>query len=108
MAAARGLERGRSACAGRLGGALLGASAGQGDRGGGRARAASTLRDAEEFAATAGHGVQARVAGRVVEVGRPGATVRVDGEVAGEIEIADTIRPEAAEAVARLQRWGSR
>jgi len=65
-----------------------------------------TLRDAEEFSATSGHGVKARVAGRWVEVGRPGATVRVDGETAGEIEIADAMRPEAPEAVARLQHMG--
>jgi Cu+-exporting ATPase len=64
------------------------------------------LQDVVEFAARAGFGVQARVAGRLVEVGRPGVTVRVDGAVAGEIEIADTIRPEAAETVARLKRMG--
>src|SRR5262249_51181935 len=40
------------------------------------------------FVAEAGFGVRARVAGRDVEVGRPGVTVRVDGLVAGNIEIA--------------------
>jgi Cu+-exporting ATPase len=39
----------------------------------------------------------------MVEVGRPGVNVRVDGQPAGEIEIADTLRPEAAETVARLR-----
>ena len=64
------------------------------------------LSPSSEFAAQAGLGVRARVAGRVVEVGRPGATVRVDGVEAGTIEIADTIKPEAAEAVARLRGMG--
>ena len=39
-------------------------------------------------------------------VGRPGATVTVDGRPAGAIEIADTIKPEAAEAVRRLRAMG--
>jgi Cu+-exporting ATPase len=64
------------------------------------------LFDAEQFAAESGLGVKACVNGRVVVVGRPGVTVTVDGEVAGEIEIADTIRPEAGEAVARMTRLG--
>jgi Cu+-exporting ATPase len=64
------------------------------------------LRAAEAFNAQAGHGVSARVDGRQVVVGRPGVTVTVDGEVAGEIEIADTIREEAAAAVAHLARLG--
>ena len=39
-------------------------------------------------------------------MGRPGATVTVDGAPAGTIEIADTIKPEAAEAVRRLRAMG--
>jgi Cu+-exporting ATPase len=39
-------------------------------------------------------------------VGRPGATVTIDGALAGTIEIADTIKPEAAEAVGRLRAMG--
>ncbi len=61
------------------------------------------------FTALAGYGMYARArwAGhREVTVGRPGITVAVDGIVAGEIEIADTIRPEAAAAVARLRQIG--
>jgi Cu+-exporting ATPase len=38
-----------------------------------------------------------------VVVSKPGATVTVDGAPAGCIEIADTIKPEAAEAVRRLR-----
>jgi Cu+-exporting ATPase len=64
------------------------------------------LEDTTEFSALAGHGVRARVAGREVVVGRPGIRVTVDGADAGEIEIADTIKPEAAEAVRRLRSMG--
>jgi Cu+-exporting ATPase len=67
---------------------------------------ALTLEPASEFAAQAGHGVRARVAGHEVVVGRPGATVTIDGALAGAIEIADTIKPEAAEAVRRLRAMG--
>jgi Cu+-exporting ATPase len=64
------------------------------------------LEDASQFLATAGHGVRARVAGHDVEVGRPGATVTIDGIAAGFIEIADTIKPEAPEAIGRLHDMG--
>ena len=64
------------------------------------------LEDAAGFSAQAGHGVRARVADREVVVGRPGATVTIDGVLAGTIEIADTIKPEAAEAVRRLRAMG--
>jgi Cu+-exporting ATPase len=62
--------------------------------------------EAESFRAQTGFGVQARVKGREVAVGRPGVTVAVDGVRAGSIEIADTIKPEAREAVARLRAMG--
>ena len=64
------------------------------------------LLEATEFSALAGHGVRACVDGREVTVGRPGATVTVDGAFAGSIEIADTIKPEAADAVRRLSGMG--
>jgi Cu+-exporting ATPase len=64
------------------------------------------LAPASEFSAQAGHWVRARVAGHDVTVGRPGVTVTIDGAVAGAIEIADTIKPEAAEAVRRLRDMG--
>jgi len=59
-----------------------------------------------DFSALAGHGVRARIGEREVNVTKPGATVTVDGVMAGAIEIADTIRPEAAEAVSRLRAMG--
>jgi Cu+-exporting ATPase len=55
------------------------------------------------FSALAGLGVRALVGSRQVVVSKPGATVTVDGVLAGSIEIADTIKPEAAEAVRRLR-----
>jgi len=64
------------------------------------------LDEPAEFVALSGHGVRARVAGRVVEVGKPGVTVTVDGAPAGSIDIADTIKPEAAGAVGRLRAMG--
>ncbi|HKE23190.1 MAG TPA: heavy metal translocating P-type ATPase [Bryobacteraceae bacterium] len=56
------------------------------------------------FSATAGHGVRAVVSGREVTVGRPGISVAVDGAPAGSIIVADTLKPEAAEAVRRLKQ----
>jgi Cu+-exporting ATPase len=64
------------------------------------------LEEATEFTALAGHGVRARVAGHEVSIGRPGAIVEIDGAPAGAIEIADTIKPEAAQAVRRLRDAG--
>jgi len=61
------------------------------------------LQDIAGFRSLAGLGVRAMVGSREVLVSKPGATVTVDGVVAGSIEIADTIKPEAAEAVRRLR-----
>jgi len=64
------------------------------------------LHDSTRFTALAGLGVRAIVDGQEVVVGRPGVTVTVNGVVAGSIEIADTIKPDAREAVGRLHRMG--
>jgi Cu+-exporting ATPase len=61
------------------------------------------LEEALDFAALPGRGVRARVAGREVKVER---TITVDGLPAGSIEVADSIKPEAAEAVRRLRSMG--
>ena len=61
------------------------------------------LEQPSSFSATAGHGIRAVVGGREVVVGKPGITVTVDGIAAGTIEIADTIKPEAAAAVRQLR-----
>jgi Cu+-exporting ATPase len=64
------------------------------------------LPDAEEFAALVGQGVRAKVEGRTVTVGTDSGSiaVKVDGALAGHITIADALRPEAADAVARLKK----
>jgi Cu+-exporting ATPase len=90
------------------------------------------LPSVEDFRAAVGHGVTATVGGRRVvvgsarhmrelgidatplggdaerleEEGKTAVYVAVEGEVAGVIAIADTIKPEAAEAVAELERLG--
>ena len=64
------------------------------------------LESSTDFQALAGHGVRALVGGRVVVMGRPGITVTVDGAPAGLIDVADTIKPEAAEAVRRFHAMG--
>ena len=68
------------------------------------------LAPASGFAALPGHGVRATVEGREVLAnraeGRPGIQIGVDGAPAGIIEIADAIKPGAAEAVGRLKAMG--
>ncbi|MBZ5579474.1 MAG: cadmium-translocating P-type ATPase [Acidobacteriia bacterium] len=64
------------------------------------------LEEAEEFSATAGHGVRARIGGRDVVVGKPGVSVTIDGAPAGSLEISDENKPEAAEAVGCLRKMG--
>jgi len=61
------------------------------------------LEAAEQFQALTGHGVRAIVGGKEIIAARPGITVTVDGVPAGTIEVADTIKPEAAEAVRRFR-----
>ena len=74
---------------------------------------------AEDFTATPGVGVQARINGKVVSIGRaeqgsahhPNATlvsVVIDDHAAGVIALADTIKPTTPAAVKELQRLGFR
>jgi Cu+-exporting ATPase len=61
------------------------------------------------FQATPGRGAEAVVEGKRVWVGRGeggSVSVQVDGVAAGEFEIGDTIRPEAAAAVRQLHAMG--
>jgi Cu+-exporting ATPase len=79
------------------------------------------LSPATDFKAEPGAGVRARVAGRLVEVGRapssvllpeqPTATlvaVSVEGKSAGIIALADTVKPTTPAAIAELRRQGLR
>lgn len=64
------------------------------------------LEEATEFRAIPGKGAEALVGGRRVFVGRGEAgsiLVTVDGAAAGEFEIVDQVKPEAAEAIRRLR-----
>lgn len=89
---------------------------------------AGALRTATAFTARAGLGVRAQVSGHMVEVGRPDAAqgdlalardrardagrtavlVSIDGDPAGIVQVADTVRPESAEAVTLLRALGLR
>ncbi len=75
------------------------------------------LEETSGFRAIAGHGVEARVNGHQVilegglkpDLAAQGKTiiaVSVDGQMAGVIGIADTVKPEAAAAVRRLREMG--
>lgn len=94
----------------------------------------TTLPEVSDFQALAGHGVQARLNGQVVQIGRPslfapvkqetlspadaeaiakqeaqGQTVILVGtqeRVWGAIALADTVRPESADIVANLKQTG--
>jgi heavy metal translocating P-type ATPase len=72
------------------------------------AAAGGTPLPADDFRSVPGQGVSARVAGRLVEVGRApdtaetGVLVRVGGVDAGVLGLTDRIRPGAADTVARL------
>ncbi len=64
------------------------------------------LATATEFRSFPGRGAEALVEGKRIFVGRGGngsISIDIDGTHAGEFEITDTIRPEAAEAVHRLR-----
>jgi P-type E1-E2 ATPase len=94
---------------------------------GARERGLAALPRATRFSAEAGHGVQAEVDGTEVRVGRrrgtvapeleaSAATLEADGKTvvyvewegraAGVLAVADTVKPDAADAVAALHRLG--
>jgi P-type Cu+ transporter len=67
------------------------------------------LENATQFRAVAGRGAEAMVGGKRVFVGRGNAgtiALDVDGVRAGEFEVADQVKPEAREAVQRLESMG--
>jgi len=69
---------------------------------------ALALPAAEEFVALVGQGVRAKVEGSVITLGadEDRIAVKADGALVGHIAVADTLRPEAPEAVARLKALG--
>jgi P-type Cu+ transporter len=66
------------------------------------------VRAASEFASTPGVGVRGVVEGRVVEVGRPGITVTIDGRRAGAIRVEDPVKESTPEAIRELRALGLR
>jgi Cu+-exporting ATPase len=90
------------------------------------------LSDPDEFSAVPGHGIEARVDGHQVvlgtlklmsdrgiatgpaemrleqlsEQGKTAMVVAIDGELAGVVAVADTIKDDSTEAIARLHRLG--
>jgi Cu+-exporting ATPase len=80
------------------------------------AREAGPLPPVESFANREGLGVEGVVEGRRVQVGRAALVggspddgrvrVAVDGEIRGSIQVADTLKPTSAEAVAQLRALG--
>jgi Cu+-exporting ATPase len=84
-----------------------------------------TLPPATDFVAEPGAGIRARVAGRIVEIGRAPAAaggdsatpaapfstfvaVTIDGRTAGTLVLADTLKPTTPAAIRALQQLGIR
>src|SRR5581483_2930182 len=78
----------------------------------GAAERGLVVADAERFEAIPGHGVEARHEGRSLLLGNRklmrerGMFLAVDGQAAGIVAVADTVKDRAADAVARLHRLG--
>ena len=67
------------------------------------------VQTAQQFKRVAGTGAQAIVGGKTVFVGHKGGAdivVEVDGTSLGAIQLADTVRPEAQEAISTLRGMG--
>ena len=71
-----------------------------------RRRGIEELPLAVDLQEEAGRGLEARVDSHTVRVGRPGATVEVDGRRAGRLQLNDRIRPDARPVVQELIRQG--
>jgi len=71
-----------------------------------KTRAPGPIPPAEDVVEHAGRGVEARVSGHHVFVGRPGASIQIDGDVVGRLLLEGAVRRDAAQAVARLDALG--
>ena len=71
-----------------------------------RRRGITELPLAVDFHEEAGQGLRARVEGREVRLGRPGATIQLDGRRVGRLQLSDRVRPDAGPVVATLTAEG--
>ena len=71
-----------------------------------RAGAPGPLPPAEHVKETAGEGIEALVLGHQVAVGRPGASIEIDGALVARLGLRSNVRPDAAEAVRALGALG--
>ncbi len=72
-------------------------------------RRSLTIEPAKNFARVPGRGAEGDVGGKRIFVGTKGTddiVVERDGETIGKIGVEDTVRPESAEAIARLKKDG--
>lgn len=75
----------------------------------GRAIAAAVpgpLPPVTDFENLPGRGVRGLVEGKRVYVGKPGIRVEIDGRPAGEITVADAVKPTSAQAIGTLKELG--
>jgi Cu+-exporting ATPase len=64
------------------------------------------LEQPAEVVVEPGAGITAKLGPRQIRIGRPGITVEIDGQIAGEIDVADPISPDAPAALAALRELG--
>lgn len=65
-----------------------------------------TLLKVEDFKAIPGAGVEGKVEGKHMAFGKPGMTLFIEGKEIGSIEVRDTLKPSAINAVKRLTDLG--
>lgn len=73
-----------------------------------RERGLDSLPLAVDVKEVAGEAIEGRVRGRLVRIGRPGATIHIDGCWVAELDLLDAPRPGAGRAVSDLRALGLR